>query len=289
MSDISSEYSSSSTKHRSSVSYDITYRYEVDGQEYSDMLYNRGKPMALGDKVKIKYDPDAPENSTDILAPSIYNMIVFLVFGSIFATIGFFVSGAWALLRKIRRKGQPEEEEVLPPEEYVDPKTIKRVPNKWSKPIFVRLLLFAVVLGVILLSNKYFPGKQAADIKQYKSVVEKKGYVTTDSTEKLRQDWRVGSMMEESISINDGNIRMDFCVMDTADSATSLYAGMTLPLSEGEEKVQDGMIHEIHSIENSSMYVAKIRIRDTVIYVSALEEYKEEAVELLETLGYWKE
>lgn len=37
------------------------------------------------------------------------------------------------------------------------------------------------------------------------------------------------------------------------------------------------------------MYVAKVRIRDTVLYVSALEEYKAEVIEILETLGYWKE
>lgn len=291
VSDISSEYSSSSTRHGgSSVNYDITYRYEVDGQEYFGMLYNRSKPMALGDEVKVKYDPNAPGNSTDILSPSVYNMIVFIVCGSIFATIGFFVSGAWALLRKIRRKGQPEEEEVLPPEEYVDPKTIKRTPiQKWSNNIFVRLLLFAVVLGGVFLSNKFFPGTQPTDIEQFKSVVEKKGYLTTDSTEELRQQWKVGSMMEEAVSFDDGNVRMDFCVMDTADSALSLYAGMTLPLSEGEEKVQDGIIHEMHSIDNGSMYVAKVLIRDTVLYVSALEEYKEDAIGILKTIGYWKE
>lgn len=292
VSDISSEYSSTWSRHGSSshVSYDITYQYEVDGQEYSDMLYNRGEPMALGDKVKIKYDPDAPENSTDILSPSIYNMIIFFIFGSIFAVIGYFVSGVWALLRKIRRRGQPEEEEILPPEEYVDPKTIKRTPiNKWSNNIFVRLLLFAVVLGGIFLSNKFFPGTQPTDIDQFKSVVEKQGYLTTDSTEELRQEWKVGSMMGEAISFDDGNVRMDFCVMDTADSAASLYAGMTLPLSEGEEKVQDGIIHEIHSIDNGSMYVAKVRIGDTVLYVSALEEYKADAIGILKTIGYWKE
>lgn len=291
VSDISSEYSSTQSRHGSSshVSYDITYQYEVDGQEYFGVLYNRSKPMALGDEVKVKYDPDTPGNSTDILSPSVYNMIVFIVCGSIFATIGFFLSGVWALLRKIRRKGQPEEEEVLSPEEYVDPKTTKYVPNKWSKNIFVRILLFAVVLGVILLSNKLFPGKQASDIEQFKSTVESKGYTTSDTTAELSQQWRVGSMMEEAISFDDGIVRMDFCVMDTADSAANLYAGMTLPVSEGEETKQDGIVHEIHSIESDVMYVVKVRLRDTVVYGAALAENKNEVIDILETLGYWKE
>lgn len=291
VSDISSEYSSTWSRHgsHSYVSYDITYQYEVDGQEYSDILYNRGEPMALGEKVKIKYDPNAPGNSTHILSPSIYNMIIFLICGSIFTTIGYFMSGTWALLRKIRRKGKPEEEEKLPPEEYVDPKKIKYVSNKWSKNIFVRLLLFAVVLGVILLSNKLFPGKHPVDVEQFQSVVEKKGYITTDTTEKLRQDWRVGSMMKESVSFDDGNVRMDFCVMDTVDSAMSLYAGMTLPVSECKEIKQDGMVHEIHIKESDSMYVVKARFRDTVVYAAALPENKEEVIDILKTLGYWKE
>lgn len=76
--------------------------------------------MGLGDKVKVKYDPDAPANSTDILSPSLHNLMIFLVAGTVFAAIGFFMSGVWALIRNIRRRGQPEEEEALPPEEYVD-------------------------------------------------------------------------------------------------------------------------------------------------------------------------
>ena len=291
VSDISSEYSSTWSRHGSSshVSYDITYQYEVDGQEYSGMLYNRVEPMALGEKVKIKYDPNAPEDSNYILSPSIYNMIILLICGSVFTTIGYFMSGTWVLLRKIRRKDQPEEEEKLPPEEYVDPKKIKYASNKWSKNIFVRLLLFAVVLGVILLSNKIFPGKHPVDVEQFQSVVEKKGYITTDTTEKLRQDWRVGSMMKESVSFDDGNVRMDFCIMDTVDSAMSLYAGMTLSVSEGEEIKQDGMVHEIHIKESASMYAVKVRFRDTVVYAAALPENKAEVIDILKTLGYWKE
>ena len=122
--DISREYSSSSTKHSSRVQYDITYQYEVDGRLYSDMLYNRSQAMALGDSVKIKYDPEAPEDSTDILKPSLNNLIVFLVFGALMVVLGFFLSGAWALIHKIRKRGEPEEEEVLPPEEYVKPEEV---------------------------------------------------------------------------------------------------------------------------------------------------------------------
>ena len=96
-------------------------------------------------------------------------------------------------------------------------------------------------------------------------------------------------MMEKAVSINDGNVRMDFCEMDTADSAYVLYNAMILPVIDGDVRDFDGMVHELASAENAELYVAKVRIRDTIIYVSAKVEYKEDVKEILDTLGYWKE
>ena len=96
-------------------------------------------------------------------------------------------------------------------------------------------------------------------------------------------------MMEKAVSINDENVRMDFCEMDTADSADVLYNAMILPVIDGDVRDFDGMVHELASAENAELYVAKVRIRDTIIYVSAKVEYKEDVKEILDTLGYWKE
>lgn len=287
--DISSEYLSSSTKRSSRVRYDITYQYEVAGKSYSDILYNRSQAMALGDSVKIKYNPEAPGNSTDILKPSLNNLIVFLILGTLMITLGFFMSGTWTMIRKIRKRGQAEVEEILPLEEYVKPEEVRQSSRNSGKAILLRLSLAAVVVSVIILSTKLFPGTQAVDAERFIDVVEAEGYITTDTTDELSQSWKVGSMLKEAVSFNDGNIRMDFCVMDTADSASVLYNGMTLPLSEGEKQEHNGIVQELYSIESDTLYAAKIRIRDTVIYVSAKIEYKSEVVNLLETLGYWKD
>lgn len=291
VSDVSSRVKSSGTvRHNSSKTvYDIVYKYEVDGEIYSEELKGRSQIRLIGDRIKIKYNPERPEISTTTLSPSIQDMVVFLIAGAIFGTLGFFLSGTYALIRKIRRRGQPEEDENLPPEEYVNPKTIEKVPQKWSKNVFVRLLLFALVLGIIFLSNKLFPGTQSVDAETFREAAEAVGYTTTDTTEKLRQEWRVGSMLTEAVSFNNGMIRMDFCVMDTVDSSVSLYSGMTLPVADGEITDNGGIIHEIYSVENQTNYVAKVRIRDTLIYVFALSEYKDDVIELLESIGYWKD
>lgn len=126
-SSISSKYYSSTDKGKSGeVRYNITYQYEVDGKTYSDVLYNRSEAMGIGDQITIKYDPEHPEDSTDILSPSLSNLIVFLAFGTGFSIAGYFLSGAWALIQRIRHRGEPEEEEILPPEEYVNPEERRR-------------------------------------------------------------------------------------------------------------------------------------------------------------------
>ena len=49
-----------------------------------------------------------------------------------------------------------------------------------------------------------------------------------------------------------------------------------------------GIVHELYSVETGSIYVAKIRITNTVIYVWTPIEQKAEAIEFLESIGYWK-
>lgn len=286
--DITSKYSGSFPGRSSRARYEITYQYEVDGNIYSDKLYNRSAPMALGDKVKVKYNPDAPADSTDILSPSIHNLIIFLVFGMIFGTIGFFMSGVWALIHRIRRRGRYEEE-ILPPEEYTDPAVANQESKKPAKQIACRIVITLAALGSVFLLPKLFSGTQKVDAEGFQEIAAAAGYTAADTTDELRQSWKVGSMLKEAVSFNDGNIRMDFCVMDTADSASVLYNGMTLPLSDGEKQEHGGIVHELCSIENDTLYVAKVRNRDIVIYVSAKKEYKPKAVELLEDLGCWKE
>jgi len=287
--DISSRLRNTKSKHKQrGTIYDITYEYEVDGEVYSDEIRSQPTPHLVGDDITIKYNPDAPEESTTSLSPSISDLLVFVIFGLVFSALGFFLSGAFALIRKFIRKGKPEEQEELPPEEYVTPETTEQKSKPITTMLLLRIILAVVAIALIMISIKFFPGTNSIDAEAFCKAAELAGYATTDTTEKLRQEWRVGSMLTEARSIESGTIRMDFCVMDTVDSSESLYNGMTLPITDGEITDEDGIIHEICSTENQTNYVAKIRIRDTIIYVSALKEYKDDVVELLTSIGYWK-
>lgn len=288
--DVSSRVESSGgLKHnRSTTYYDFIIEYEVEGKVYTNESRNHTKIRQVGDSITIKYDPNAPETFTTALTPSIMEMMLLMAFGAIFTTVGFFVSGAFALVQKWRRRGMPEEKEELPPEEYVDPGTIEQGPNR-SFPLLLRRLIVPVIAFVlIVLSIKFFPGTKSVSTEQFQSAAESNGYVTVDVTEKLRQDWRVGSLLEEAVSVDDGTVRIDFCVMDTVPSAQQIFHGMNLPITEGEVTDSSGTLHELYSVETDSIYVAKIRIADTVIYVWTPIEYKADIVDLLDSIGYWK-
>ena len=288
--DVSSRVRSSGTRRKNtSTVYDITYQYEVDGIIYSDELRSYPEIRMVGDEITIKFDPDAPGSSTTKLSPSISDLLVFVIFGAVFGVLGFFLSGLYAFIRRLLRRGKPEEKEELPPEEYVQLEKSKETSKPFVKVMVRRIIPTILILGVILLSIKLFPGTQSVSAEQFENTAEEAGYTTADTTEKLRQEWRVGSMLKEAVSFDDGTIRMDFCVMDSVDSAGNLYNGMNLPVADGEVIDNGGIIHELYSVENQSLFVAKVRIRNTVIYVSTLAEHKPKAVELLETLGYWKE
>ena len=99
--------------------------------------------MKVYDKIKIKYNPSEPESSTDILTPSIKNLVPFLASGTIFITIGFFLSGARALTCKIQHKGEMKEKEILPPEEHIN----SNKTNKNNRNLALRILVVLILLG----------------------------------------------------------------------------------------------------------------------------------------------
>ena len=289
--DVSSRVESSGGyKHSSSTTYyDFIIQYEADGKVYTNESRSHTKIRQVGDGITIKYDPASPENFTTTLSPGIGEMLLVMFFGAIFATLGFFVSGAFALIRKWRRRGVPEEKEELPPEAYVDPETMEK-DAKASIPLLLQKLVFVVVsLVIVFLSIRFFPGKKPVTPEQFQSAAESEGFVTEDTTERLRQDWRIGSMLEEAVSVDDGTVRIDFCVMDTVPSAQQLYHGMNLPITEGEVTDNGGILHELYSVETDSVYVAKIMISDTIIYIWTPLEKKADVVDLLDGIGYWKE
>ena len=95
---------------RTSINYWMTYEYEVDGTHYTGEYGPLANSIAVGKSIQIKYDPDAPENSTGFLSPSSSDL-VFAVAGLILAAVGFFISGVFGLIRRLIGKDHSDGKE----------------------------------------------------------------------------------------------------------------------------------------------------------------------------------
>ena len=101
------------------INYSMTYEYEVNGTHYTGEFGPLANSVTVGKSIQIKFDPDAPENSTGFIEPS-FSDIVLAVIGLVVAVAGFFISGIRPLIRRLTGRDRFEEEEKLPPEEKYD-------------------------------------------------------------------------------------------------------------------------------------------------------------------------
>ena len=88
--------------HHSYTYYDIHYDYVVNGKSYSGVIEDVNYSMNIGDSLAIKYNPNAPEESTDILEPSRF----FIIVGGIPGVIGItLIVLCFVLNKKNKTKG----------------------------------------------------------------------------------------------------------------------------------------------------------------------------------------
>lgn len=95
---------------RTRIHYTWTYEYVVDGTHYTGEFGPLANSVAVGKSIQIKFDPDAPENSTGFIEPS-FSDIVLAVIGLVVAVVGFFISGVFGLIRRLIGKDHSDGKE----------------------------------------------------------------------------------------------------------------------------------------------------------------------------------
>ena len=251
--------------------YDLTYQYEADGKIYTGKKSSVSGIRLVGDEIKIKYDPDNPSDSTSDITPDKDDLIYPFGGGILFLAAGIFF-----LLTAIKRSKRLKNED----EAYTETSENSRNPKR----TIIAILLMVVIIALTLV----FLRAQPSGIETFSSVMTENGYTVSDMTDELRTDWRVGSLIGDSRSLYTEDMRIDFCVMDSADSARRIYSGMTLPVKDGEEYTYKGTNYTFFSIEDDNLYTAKIYSGNTVIYAAASHECRDELVDLLGQMGYYK-
>lgn len=272
---------------RSSTYYTLVYEYTANGETYTGKSGQLSSPRLAGDVITVKYDPEAPEESTTTLSPHTRDLVVLLVLGTAIAAVGVYLSGVIGLVREFLQKGRTEKskESVSKTGTGFDPSAIAKIPAKqWVPRVAAWLLAFvALVLFV-----KFFLTSNIATPDEFRSAAVSAGYAAADSTEDLRESWSVGSLLSRSVSVYESSLRLDLCEMDSADSCRRIYAGMTLPIT-GEVTESNTLSRQIYAVDTPTNFSAKICIGQMLLYVFTTQEDKADVLAFLESVGWWSE
>ena len=272
---------------RSSTYYTLVYEYTVNGENYTGKSGQLSSPRLVGDVITVKYDPEAPEESTTTLSPHTRDLVVLLVLGTAIAAVGGYLSGVIGLIRELLQKGRTGKPNESVPETDTgfDSTDIAKIPAKQWVP---RLAAWLLAFVATVLFVKFFLTSGAADLDEFRNAAAATGYTVSDSTEDLRQSWGVGSMLIRSVSVREDSFRLDFCKMDSADSCRRIYAAATLPIT-GEVTESTSPTSQMYAVDSPTNFAAKIRGGSMLLYVFTTQEDKADVLAFLESVGYWDE
>ena len=272
---------------RSSTYYTLVYEYTVNGENYTGKSGQLSSPRLVGDVITVKYDPEAPEESTTTLSPHTRDLVVLLVLGTAIAAVGVYLSGVIGLVRELLQKGRTGKpnESVSKTDTGFDSSAIAKIP---AKQWVLRLAAWLLAFIVVVLFVKFFLTSNIASPDEFRNAAVSAGYAAADSTEDLRESWGVGSLLSRSVSVYESSLRLDLCKMDSADSCRRLYAGMTLPIT-GEVTESNTLSRQVYAVDTPTNFSAKICIGQMLLYVFTTQEDKADVLAFLESVGYWDE
>ena len=285
--DVSSEEDTSSTLHSShSTYYIMAYEYAVDGETYTGRTGRMSSPHLIGTAITVKYNPEVPEENTEILSPNTHNLLVLLILGTAIAVVGFFLSGVLELLRSLLRRTHTEElkKSVPKTDTGFDSTAIAKIPAKQWVP---RLAAWLLAFVAVILFVKFFLTSGAADLDKFRKAAAA-GYTAVDSTEDIRQSWGIGSMLIRSVSVHEDSLRLDYCRLDSADACYRFYAAATLPIT-GEVTESNTFTGQVYAVDSPTNFAAKIRSGQIMLYVYTTQEDKADVLAFLEAAGWWSE
>ncbi len=270
---------------RSRTYYTLVYEYTVNGETYTGKSGQLSSPRLVGDVITVKYDPEAPEESTTTLSPHTRDLVVLLILGTAIAAVGVFLSGVIGLVRELLQKGRTGKpnESVSKTDTGFDSSAIAKIPAKQWVP---RLAAWLLAFAAVVLFVKFFLTSNIASPDEFRDAAVSAGYAAADSTEDLRESWGVGSLLSRSVSVYESSLRLDLCKMDSADSCRRLYAGMTLPIT-GEGTESNTLSRQIYAVDTPTNFSAKICIGQMLLYVFTTQEDKADVLAFLESVGYW--
>lgn len=272
---------------RSRTYYTLVYEYTVNGETYTGKSGQLSSPRLVGDVITVKYDPEAPEESTTTLSPHTRDLVVLLILGTAIAAVGVFLSGVIGLVRELLQKGRTGKpnESVSKTDTGFDSSAIAKIPAKQWVP---RLAAWLLAFVALVLFVKFFLTSGTSDLDKFRKAAAAAGYTAVDSTEDLRESWGIGSMLIRSVSVHEDSLRLDYCRLDSADACYRFYAAATLPIT-GEVTESNTFTGQVYAVDSPTNFAAKIRSGQIMLYVYTTQEGKADVLAFLESVGWWSE
>lgn len=266
-------YESANTRRRiGKTVYVITYGYDIDGVEYEGEMRSY-TPILVGDSIEVKYNPELPSTSTAITKPDTQRFVVALVFGIILIAVGvLFIIVIWK-----NRYALTYEAEDKP--YYHGPKE-KRNPKSYLGFLLpIGIFLFAIVLMY------YQPFMQKnINVDEFIQIMQSEGYEAENSLDRLQTEFGMGSLIEQSYSVNTENLRIDFCEINTSKNAQMLYSSASLPADK-----QVISRSNFVAAEDDDFFYVKALKNNTFVYGACEIEMKNELLQLFEDMNYYSE
>lgn len=253
--------------------YVVSYEYYVDNVKYQEKARYQN-PIIVGDTITVKYNPNAPSQSTTVTKPDTKGFVILLIFSAVFIIVGvlFFV----IILRNKDYYTSSKSED----KPYYHPPKEKRNFKSYL------LLLFPICVFLISLVLMYYQpfSVKTIDSNQFVQIMEENGYNAENSLDRIQKEFGMGSIITESYSVNTYNLRIDFCELNTAYNTEILFDGADLGATKytvNEEHIMVG--------QNDNFYFVKAYKNNTFVYGTSTIEKKDQLLDLISKMGYYTE
>lgn len=252
--------------------YVITYSYDVDGVQYEGACRSY-TPVIVGDSLEIKYNPESPSASTAITTPDTQRFIFVLLFSIVLIAGGIIFT---VIIWKNRVKFTYEAEDKP---YYHEPKQRRNPKSYLGLLIPVGVFLLAVVL-------MYYQSSMQNNINadEFVQIMYNDGYEAENSLDRLQTEFGMGSLIEQSYSVNTENLRIDFCELNTSRNAEMLYNSASLPADK--QVISE---NNFVAAESDELFCVKALKNNTFVYGACKTDTKDELLRLLEDMDYYSE
>lgn len=155
---------------------------------------------------------------------------------------------------------------------------------------FAALLLVCILLYVFLSRSPKTP----ATVELVTKALEENGFVAVDLTEQYREKWEVGDTVVAAVCTEKEDIRFDFFVFDSEQSAEHIRKQYQSYIRENRYDTPNIIVDEgiynyiLYTIKAKEMYTVNMRVENTLVFAYCNAENMSYVQNIMKDIGYFE-